>query len=152
MLLGSPRWPAGRAGRDERRVDGPGRTKQIGGTRRAGAASSFTLPEEAPAGRPAAVAPSSAAYDVAALMALQSVEGPGERHRKAIRRGFELLDSPEGIRLDLLAGDVSPERLETLVGLIGQQAPTDDPRVEALIADIELRARVELAKRGRYET
>lgn len=137
------------------RVDGPGRTKQVGGSggaRRSGGTSSFSLPEEAPAGRPAPVAPMPAAYDVAALMALQSVEGPGERRRKAIKRGFALLDSLEGIRLDLLAGDLSPERLETLVELIGQQAPSDDPRVEALVADIELRARVELAKRGRYET
>lgn len=135
------------------RIDGPGRSGTVtgGGTvRRTGGGSAFTLPEQAPAARPVTVPAASAAYDVAALMALQSVEGPLERRKRAVKRGFDLLDTLEGIRLDLLSGDISADKLETLLQLIGQPIDSGDPRIEALMADIELRARVELAKRGRF--
>ena len=134
------------------RIEGPGRTSVVaGGTpaRRPGASSGFTLPEQPT--RPATTTAAAAGiYDVAALMALQAVEGPGERRRKAIRRGFDLLDALDGVRLDLLAGAVAPERLAALVGLLENAPRADDARVDALLEDIELRARVELAKRGRY--
>ena len=135
------------------RIDGPSRTNTVGGpggARRAGAPSAFTLPDEGVASRPVSVPTASAAYDVAALMALQSVEGPVERRRKAVKRGFELLDTLDGIRLDLLTGDVDPDKLARLMETLAGRAESDDPRIEALVADIELRARVELAKRGRY--
>ena len=135
------------------RIDGPGRANAAGsgsGARRTDAASTFTLPSDPGRARTAAVSTPGGAYDVAALMALQSVEGPLEKRRKAVRRGFDLLDTLDDIRIDLLSGTMPPERLERLVELLGQTSGADDARVDALIGDIELRARVELAKRGRY--
>lgn len=138
------------------RIDGPGRTGGIQGTgttRRAeGTGAAFRLPEQEQAGRPAVVGGPIGATDVASLLALQSIpsQDPREKKRKAVRRGLDILDVLEGVRLDLLGGGVAPERLERLVGLMGGREPTGDERLDGLVADIELRARVELAKLGRF--
>jgi hypothetical protein len=136
------------------RIDGPGRSNGIGSAgaagRRPGVGSSFALPEDNRAGRAATVSGPGGAYDVAALIALQAVDNPLERKRRAIRRGFDLLDVLEAIRVDLLAGDLPPDRLERLVAMLGKKEASGEAGVDALIEDIELRARVELAKRGRY--
>lgn len=135
------------------RIDGPGRGGPIGqgsGTRRPGSASGFSLPDAGAARRSPVTAAPAGTYDVSALLALQSVEGPLERRRRAVKRGFDLLDTLEDIRLDLLGGSIGADRLERLVGLVGDKAPSEDERIAALIDDIELRARVELAKLGRF--
>ena len=141
------------------RIDGPGRTGGVQGNaptraKETGGAA-FTLPGgEAPA-KPAAtaLAGTTVLSDVASLLALQGVpvgEDPRERRRKAVRRGLDLLDVLEGVKLDLLAGGVPAERLERLVDLLGRRAPSGDDRLDGLVADVELRARVELAKFGRF--
>jgi len=125
-------------------------TARVGGTR-GGAAYAFALPGESrePA-RAAAAAPSLALYDLQALIALQSFDEPKERRRKAVKRGFDLLDVLEGVKMDLLVGRVEVDRLERLVGMLGNKVETGDDALDALMSDIELRARVELAKLGRY--
>jgi hypothetical protein len=95
----------------------------------------------------AAVAP---ATSLDALLALQAVEDPLLRKRKLVRRGTQLLDTLEEMKTDLLAGRVSESRLNQLMAVLGQAREKSDPRLDALIDDIELRARVELAKRGLY--
>ena len=49
-----------------------------------------------------------------------------------------------------LTGRVSEGRLNQLMAVLGQAREKADPGLDALIDDIELRARVELAKRGLY--
>lgn len=138
------------------RIDGPGRTGGMQGptpTRRAeGTGATFSLPEpNAP--KSAAVAPGPVGVgDVASLLALQAVEAPDprERRRRTVRRGHDMLDVLEDVKLDLLGGGVPVDRLERLVALLGRHEPSGDDRLDALVADIELRARVELAKYGRF--
>jgi len=138
------------------RIDGPGRTGGIQGTgttrRTEGTGATFRLPEQEQASRSAVAGGPIGATDVASLLALQSIpsQDPREKKRKAVRRGLDILDVLEGVRLDLLGGGVSPDRLERLVGLMGGREPTGDERLDALVADIDLRARVELAKLGRF--
>lgn len=138
------------------RIDGPGRTGGIQGpsaTRRAdGSGAAFTLPDQSDApARAAVVGGPTAIGDLSALLALQGVPeiDPRERRRRAVRHGFDLLDVLEGVRLDLLGGGVAPERLERLVAMVTKREPSGDERLEALVDEIELRARVELAKLGR---
>jgi hypothetical protein len=140
------------------RIDGPGRAGGVqGGTptrRTEGAGSGFSLPGET-AARPAATALSGATAlgDVATLLALQGVpeaEDRRERRRRAVRRGLDLLEVLEGVRFDLIGGGVAAERLERIVHLLGQRRASGDERLEALIDEIDLRARVELAKFGRF--
>ncbi len=141
------------------RIDGPGRsgTVQSNAPTRAKETSGagFTLPGAEPAARPTAPALAGATPlgDIASLLALQSIpvsEDPREKRRKAVKRGLDLLDVLEAVRLDLLSGRVENDRLERLVQLLGRRVPCGDDRLDALVADIELRARVELAKFGRF--
>ena len=90
------------------------------------------------------------ASSIDALIALQAVEDPLLKKKKALRRGNALLDSLETIKADLLVGQVSEGRLNQLMALIGQARERDLPGLDAVLDDIELRARVELAKFGRY--
>ena len=139
------------------RIDGPGRASGVQGgqpTKRAtGTETSFTLPSgEAPA-RAQTLAGTPALGDLASLLALQGVpveDDRREKRRKAVHRGLDLLDVLEGVKLDLLAGGVPSDRLERLVHLLGLRRPSGDDGLDALIDDVELRARVELAKFGRY--
>ncbi|HZY50119.1 MAG TPA: flagellar assembly protein FliX, partial [Devosia sp.] len=84
------------------------------------------------------------------LLALQAVDDPVLGRKKAIRRGTALLDTLEQIKADLLIGRVSEGRLNQLMVLIGQARDRNLPGLDGVLDDIELRARVELAKFGRY--
>lgn len=138
------------------RIDGPGRTGGIqgpsGGRRAEATGATFSLPDQEAPSRAAVTAGPMAVGDVASLLALQAIpsQDPREKRRRAVRRGHDLLDVLEGVKLDLLAGTVPVERLERLVGLLGGREPSGDDRLDELVADIELRARVELAKQGRF--
>jgi hypothetical protein len=82
-----------------------------------------------------------------ALMALQEVGGPVERRRRAVGRAGYFLDALEELKLDLLAGGLTPTVIEALTRAVrDQRALTDDPRLEGLLDEIETRAAVELAK------
>lgn len=85
-----------------------------------------------------------------AILALQGVDDPLERKRKAVRRGKSLLDILDGIKTDVLAGQVNESRLDQLMGLIAMAREESQPGLDAVLDDIELRARVELAKFGRF--
>lgn len=141
------------------RIDGPGRANGVQGgqptKRAAGTGSSFTLPNAETPVRAQTLAGTPAIGDLASLLALQGVpveDDRREKRRKAVHRGLDLLDVLEGVKLDLLAGGVPSDRLERLVHLLGLRRPSGDDGLDALIDDVELRARVELAKFGRFPT
>lgn len=91
-----------------------------------------------------------AAGGIDALLALQAVDDATTGRRKTVKRANLLLDALEEIRGDLLAGQVSEGRLNRAIALLSQARTQTDPELEALVADIELRVRVELAKLGRF--
>ena len=72
------------------------------------------------------------------------------RRRKAVRRGASLLDTLDQIKADLLVGRVSADRLDQLVGMLADMREKSLPGLDAVLDDIELRVRVELAKFGRF--
>lgn len=82
------------------------------------------------------------------LPLIDEVDSEARRHRRqAVRHGSDLLDRLEEIRLGLLEGRISPERIGAMVqALRGPRSRCDDEALEALLADIELRAEVEIAK------
>lgn len=85
-----------------------------------------------------------------ALLALQAVEDPLAERKRTIQHGHDLLDTLDRLKADLLGGRVSPDRLLRLMDMIGRRKPGNDQDLEALLDDIELRARVELAKLGHF--
>lgn len=92
---------------------------------------------------------------VDALLALQESAASDDAlhspRRKAIRRGEEMLDILDEIKLALLIGQVPKAKLSRLLSVVERQgAQFNDPRLGEVLAEIELRARVELAKFGTY--
>lgn len=110
----------------------------------------FFISEEPAAGQVASSAPVAQSAGIDALLALQAVEDPLFARKKAVRRGNALLDTLETIKADLLLGQVSEGRLNQLMVLVGQARQRNMPDLDPILDDIELRARVELAKFGRY--
>ena len=119
-----------------------------GSARRSGGAA-FTLPtkEGATATRSAGVG---ASGPLDTLLAVQAYEEPEERKKRQAKRGYDLLDGLDRLKAALLSGSVQVselERLKTMLAL--RRETTDDPRLDDVLAHIELRAAVELAKLGR---
>jgi hypothetical protein len=126
-------------------------TTGAGQAARRAAGAGFALPTgEAPAsasGMTGALGVSSVG-SLDALIALQQVDEPGERRRRAVHRGGRLLDLLERLKLSLLGGEAGEQDLVELQAAIREQrALTGDPGLEALLDQIETRAAVELAKR-----
>jgi len=66
---------------------------------------------------------------------------------RAMAFGDDVLDRLDELRLAILAGVVPKERLQDLAQMLRQKREqTDDPRLDEIIGEIELRAEVEIAK------
>ena len=116
------------------------------GARRAGG-SAFSLPDKEAASAARGGGAVSAAGPLDTLLAVQAYEEPGERKKRQAKRGQDLLDGLDRLKAALLSGRVQIselERLKTTLAL--RRESTDDPRLDDVLAHIELRAAVELAK------
>jgi Class II flagellar assembly regulator len=105
--------------------------------------------ESAGAGGKSAVGGAVGLAGVSTVLALQGAPDSTERRarRRAVQRGDAMLDELEEIRLGLLLGAIPRGRLEQLAQLVRtRREQLDDPRLMAILDEIELRAAVELAK------
>lgn len=137
------------------KITGPGLggTTRVGGpaARSPGRGESFAVKGGGGAREPAAAGRASAPASlgsVDALLALQELDGPLERRRRAVKRGRRILDELDAVKLGVLSGEVAPETLAKLTDAIREQrGATGDPDLEGVLDQIETRAAVELAKR-----
>lgn len=140
------------------KITGPG-TSRTAGVQKKGKAKSTdagrfkahlknAAAEEATAASPVTAAAPIAALD--ALIGIQEVPTSNEEKRsKNIRRGHDMVAMLEEIHLALLGGGLPEGRLQAMARLVAQERERiDDPALNALLDDIELRLRVELAKAG----
>ena len=98
-------------------------------------------------GAPAGTTP---VHAVSALLSIQEVDDSSEGRARARRRADDLLDQLEELRLAIMLGEVPLAQLENLARQLAQrQGQVDDPKLAQIINEIEIRAAVELAKRGR---
>jgi Class II flagellar assembly regulator len=114
-----------------------------------GAGGLFSLDEatdSAPSEAPAKIEMPMAVGDISTLLAVQ--ENLGEQQKTgAINRGFDTLDALDALKIDVLSGNVSRQKLVNLSALVEKQRSNlSDPALMNLLDHIELRARVELAK------
>ncbi len=121
-----------------------------GGAGRLAGEGRFALPELVSGARLGNVAPAAPAGSIATLLALQSVEDPLLSRRKTIRQGRSVLDLLDLLKADLLSGQIPPDRLDRLVELVSGLRERSHPGLDAVIDEIDQRARVELAKLGRF--
>jgi len=135
------------------KVTGPGGIGSPSGARpaRGGAGGEgfrIVTPEAVPeAGQASSVAATRGVMGVEALLALQDIGGPLERKRRAVRRAGRILDVLDQIKVGLLEGELGSADLDRLSRAIRDERDrTEDPALEAVLDEIELRAAVELAK------
>ncbi|RAK52338.1 flagellar assembly protein FliX [Phenylobacterium deserti] len=129
---------------------GPNAAGAARGARPGAAGGGFKLPSVSGAAGPAqasGVGSVAGVMGVEALLALQDVGGPLERRRRAVRRADRILDVLDEVKVALLGGDLSGAELDRLQRAIREERTnTDDPRLEAVLDEIEVRAAVEIAK------
>lgn len=116
--------------------------------RRAEPSSAFALAGTPAQGAAAAATQTGMLAGLDAILTLQGdADTPQERRRRTVQRGHDLLDGLDRLKVALLGGRVATRDLRAIAGRLGERSGTSgDPRLDALMADIELRAAVELAK------
>ncbi len=84
-----------------------------------------------------------------ALIALQGIEDPAERRRRSVKGGRNALDVLDELKLGLLGGALSQSTLLRLKAAAADlKGPSGDPGLDVVLAEIDLRVEVELAKAG----
>lgn len=87
-----------------------------------------------------------------ALLGLQEVSDEEVSRKRALKQGRNTLDTLEQIRDGLLSGSLPIATIRQLESqLAAERATVIDPRLQAILDDIEVRAAVELAKLERAQ-
>ena len=136
------------------RITGPNGTtlgSQAGSVRRT-SSSGFSLPDTASATDTRATVAPKAAAGIDALLALQGIEeDPVERRKRSVQRGKRALDVLDDLKISLLAGKFDPATVGRLREVASNlRSSSGDPGLDSLLAEIELRVEVELAKAGQH--
>jgi Class II flagellar assembly regulator len=87
--------------------------------------------------------------NVDALIALQGVDDPTDRKKRAVAKGRSALDVLDALKLGVLDGSVNQSTLARLkVASEGLTDASGDPGLDTVLGEIDLRVAVELAKAG----
>ena len=115
--------------------------KQSGGSENV-----FNLSEGQPQRAPAVSGPGPIAA-VESLLTLQGLDDSTSGRSKGLAHGEQLLDMLDEVRDGLLCGGIPRTTLNRLATAVGRRHESfADPRLQTVLDEIELRARVELAK------
>lgn len=136
------------------RILGPNGTtlgSQNNGVRRS-SSGGFSLPDTASAAETRATAAPKAAAGIDALLALQGIEDdPVERRKRSVQRGKRALDVLDALKIGLLSGNFDGGTVGRLRDAAANlKSSSGDPGLDAVLAEIELRVEVELAKAGQH--
>lgn len=117
--------------------------------RRAGSGG-FSLTDGANAAMRSAAGQMQAISGLDVLVALQGLEDKAERRRRAVRGGRLALDALDALKVGLLSGSLERPALDRLKAAAGDlTAATGDRGLDQVLADIDLRVQVEIAKLSR---
>ena len=131
-------------GGDTRGVTRPAGKQQNAKSNGAGFASHLSEPASSSGPEQSSGAPS-----IAALLAVQAAGDTLDGRRQAYDRAESMLKRLDALRVALLEGRISDDALRRLAAdLEADSGAPDDPMLAEAIAEIELRAQVELAKRN----
>lgn len=108
----------------------------------------FSVAERGASARAGAPAAAASASTLDAMLALQGDPGDAaERRRRGARRGHDLLDALDRLKAALLGGRVPLADLQAIAARLAERSgPSGDPGLDEVLAHVELRARVEIAK------
>lgn len=129
----------------------PGAAKRSSGTGSAGD-TSFASLLKGTEKTPAQVSQPAPVTALDAMLTVQAVDEQGgnrKNRQRAFQRGSSLLEHLDEIRHGLLEGRLPAARLQALAQqLRSEKLNVEDPRQAEILAEIELRCAVELAKLG----
>lgn len=92
-----------------------------------------------------------APQEINPLFMLQETDIDETKNSSAIDYGFDVLEYLEGFRIGLLNGSLPITKIKELQHSIDRwRRIYDDPKLKNIIDDIELRAKIELAKLNKY--
>lgn len=135
------------------KVNGPRNLSGASGARKSGkpdAASGFNPGGASSAQGPNASGGLSGAGAIGSVDALLALQGAGdfrEAKKQATDRAFSLLDVLDDLKIALLDGTMPRQTLMRLMDTLKtRRDSTDDPKLEAMLDEVEVRAAVELAK------
>ena len=133
------------------KISGTGSTSSVSSSKRKSSGRSggqtFSIGEASQASAAVATTSASGIQSVDAILALQSVGDFTEARKRATSRAHNLLDVLDELKLSLLEGGLPESKLKVLMNLLKvQRDDTDDPSLEAILNEVEVRAAVELAK------
>lgn len=136
------------------KIEGPGpirtpqqvkRTAKTGST--GGASFAKQLDEASEAGSAQSI---SSAGAVAGVLGVQEIDDALAQASRGKMRAMDILDRLEELRIELLTGTLSREKLTQLSQMVAaRRADVTDPRLGEILDEIDLRAQVELAKYAR---
>jgi hypothetical protein len=130
-----------------RETNAPAVATTTAARRRDGGGSGFSVAEgaSAPAAAPAAALRTIAGIE--ALIALQSDNEPAARRQRAVKRGRAALDALDGLKHALLAGTLDAATVRRLKAAASEfKDASGEARLDEVLAEIELRLEVEIAK------
>jgi len=114
------------------------------------ASGTFQVNDDETSQSPAQAAGLRSVSSVDALIALQGIEDPTERRKRAVKNGRNALDVLDHLKVGLLEGNLDPSTLGRLKSAAaGLKDGSGDTGLDAVLAEIELRVEVELAKASR---
>jgi hypothetical protein len=133
------------------KIDGPSGVRPTQTVRRAGKASASGgagfakhLDETSEAGAAHGISGTGA---VSGILGAQEVDDALAHASKGKLRAQDILDRLEDLRLELLTGSISRDKLLQLVHVVNtRRGQVNDPRLAEILDEIDLRAQVELAK------
>lgn len=135
------------------KVEGPKRTQSSGpAQKKSGVSGHGSAFGDMLSGGADGVAGPSTTHTIAhidALLAAQETENPTERaaRRRVVARADSLLDELEQIRLGLLTGTLTIGHLIDIADVVAlHRDKVMDPRMTAILDEVDLRAQIELAK------
>lgn len=134
------------------KIEGPRQTQNVGKTEKSGTAGESgafgRMLGTGSAGGTSGTSAASATASVGGVFILQAEsEGERKRRRMAIARGQDALSVLDEITKALLSGNITTAHLARLKSLAGQQLETvADPKLAAVLDEIEIRLAVETAK------
>ncbi|RTE89203.1 MULTISPECIES: flagellar assembly protein FliX [Bradyrhizobium] len=110
----------------------------------------FVLPDTSSAQETRSAAAPKAAANIDGLLALQGVaEDPVERRKRSVARGRTALDVLDDLKMGLLSGNLDASTVMRLRDAAANlKSSSGDAGLDAVLAEIELRVEVELAKAG----
>jgi Class II flagellar assembly regulator len=117
------------------------------GRTQSGDAKSFAADEMADAKTAAALTGMGPIAAVDTILALQGIEDSADQRTRGVRHGEQLLSLLDEVREGLLAGGIPRATLNKLALAISRRRESfADPKLQEVLDEIDLRARVELAK------